>query len=98
MHKADKYELVMVLGREGPARLAADDDVISRKKKTAPGAKQLPLELSPAGISKGLIYVYQQPKTSYLNNPLNNYFQATIYGGETSGTSSIGLSLSASQR
>ena len=59
-----------------------DDDVISRKKKPAPGPKQLPLELSPAGISKGLIYVYQQPKTSYLNKPLNNYFQATIYGGE----------------
>ena len=38
--------------------------------------KQLPLELSPAGISKGLIYVYQQPKTSYPNKPLNNYFQS----------------------
>ena len=82
MHKADKYELVMVLGREGPARLAANDDVISRKTKPAPGPKQIPLELSPAGISKGLLYVYQQPKTSYLNKPLNNYFQATIYGGE----------------
>jgi hypothetical protein len=82
MHKADKYQLVVVLPGEGPARLAANNDVISRKKKPAPGAKQLPLELSPAGISKGLIYVYQQPKTSYLNKPLNDYFQATIYGGQ----------------
>jgi hypothetical protein len=82
MHKTDKYELVMVLPKEGPARVAVNDDVISRKKKPAPGVKQIPLELSPAGISKGLLYVYQQPKTSYLNKLLNSYFQATIYGGE----------------
>jgi hypothetical protein len=82
MHKADKYGLLMVLGREGPARLATDEDVTSRQKKTAPPAKQLPLELSPAGISQGLIYLYQQPKTSYPNKPLYSYFQAAIYGGQ----------------
>ena len=81
MHKADKYGLLMVLGREGPARLATDGDVIWRQKKT-PSAKQLPLELSPAGISQGLIYLYQQPKTSYPNKPLYSYFQAAIYGDQ----------------
>jgi hypothetical protein len=33
MHKADEYGLLMVLGRGGPARLATDEDVISRQKK-----------------------------------------------------------------
>jgi hypothetical protein len=89
---------MMVLGRVGPARLAVDDDVISRKKKPAQGAKQIPLELSPAGISKSLLYVYQKPKTSYLNKPLNNYFQSPSLEARISGTSSIGLSFSASQR
>jgi hypothetical protein len=79
MHKADKYELVMVLGRKGPARLATNDDVISRKKRSAPGLKQLPLELSPAGILRGLIYIYQYPKTSYPNKALYAYFQSAVY-------------------
>ena len=82
MHKADKYGLLMVLGKEGPARLATDEDVISRQTKTATPAKQLPLELSAAGISQGLIYLYQQPKTSYPNKPLYSYFQGAIYGGQ----------------
>ena len=82
MHKADKYQLLMVLGKAGPARLATDEDVVSRKQRAAPGGKVLSLELSPAGISKGLIYVYQQPKTSYPNKPLYAYFQGAIYGGE----------------
>jgi hypothetical protein len=82
MHKVDKYELVMVLGRQGPARLATNDDVISRKKRSALGSKQLPLELSPAGLARGLIYIYQYPKTSYPNKPLYAYFQAAVYDGQ----------------
>ena len=82
MHKTDKYELVMVLDREGPARLATNDDVITRKKQSTPGSKQLPLELSPAGISKGFIYIYQYPKTAYQNKPLYAYFQSAVYDGQ----------------
>ena len=82
MHKTDKYELVMVLDREGPARLATNDDVITRKKQSTPGSKQLPLELSPAGISKGLIYIYQYPKTAYQNKPLHAYFHSAVYDGQ----------------
>jgi type IV secretory pathway TraG/TraD family ATPase VirD4 len=81
MHKADKYQLVTVLGREGPSRLAGNDDVASRKTRPAKG--QLPLVLSPAGISKGLIYINQQPKTSYLNSSLVAYLRGSIYDGQT---------------
>jgi hypothetical protein len=31
-----------------------------------------------AGISQGLIYLYQQPKSSYPNKPLYFYFQIAI--------------------
>jgi type IV secretory pathway TraG/TraD family ATPase VirD4 len=81
MHKADKYQLVTVLGRQGPSRLAGNDDVASRKARPEKG--QLPLILSPAGVSKGLIYVSQQPKTSYLNRSLVAYLQGSIYDGQT---------------
>jgi type IV secretory pathway TraG/TraD family ATPase VirD4 len=81
MHKADKYQLVTVLGRQGPSRLAGNDDVTERK--TRPEKGQLPIILSPAGVSKGLIYVSQQPKTSYLNSSLVAYLRGSIYEGQS---------------
>jgi hypothetical protein len=80
MHKADKYQLLTVLGKQGPARYAGNDDVANPAKQ--PGKGQLSLVLSPNGMAKGLIYVYQQPKTSYLNAPLYTYLQGTVYGGQ----------------
>jgi hypothetical protein len=81
MHKSDKYQLVMVVGRQGPARLAGNDDVASRAKRTEPG--QLPLVLSPQAIAKGLIYVYQMPKTPYLSASLYTYLKGYVYDGQS---------------
>jgi hypothetical protein len=53
----DKYALLMVLGREGPARLATDEDVISRQKKMAASAKQLPVELVGRNFARPDLFV-----------------------------------------
>ena len=81
VRNADKYQLVMVAGgEENPPRLAGNDDVAAPEKKVEHG--QLALALSPAAKAHRIYWVYQQPKTSYVNKSLSTWFQAAIYGGE----------------
>ena len=39
--------------------------------------------MSDQARESGLLFLYQQPKTEYLNKPLHDYFQRSVYDGES---------------
>ena len=82
VHRTDKYEMLMVADGAKRSRAARDSDVIVGSTAQM-GEKPLPLQLSDSARAAGLLFLYRGPKTEYLNKPLYNYFQSTLYDGES---------------
>jgi Type IV secretion-system coupling protein DNA-binding domain len=82
MHKTDKYQLLAVAGGHNHSRPATEDDV-EEGITPDPGGKHLPLELSPKARAAGFRFLYRGPQIPYLNEPLNAYFQHSVYDGDT---------------
>jgi hypothetical protein len=78
VHRTDKYEMLMVADGAKRSRAARDSDVIAGSTAQM-GEKPLPLQLSDSARAAGLLFLYRGPKTEYLNKPLYNYFQRTLY-------------------
>jgi hypothetical protein len=82
VHRTDRYEMLMVAAGAKRSRAVRDSDVIAGSTAQQ-GEKPIPLRLSDSARASGLEFLYRGPKTEYLNKPLYNYFQSTLYGGES---------------
>jgi len=82
VHRTDKFEMLMVADGAKRSRAARDQDVIAGSTVQM-GEKPIPLQLSESARASGLEFLYRGTKTEYLNKPLNNYFQSTLYDGES---------------
>ncbi|MGB6130470.1 MAG: type IV secretion system DNA-binding domain-containing protein [Acidobacteriaceae bacterium] len=77
---ASSYRLVSVADRHFHARPAIAADVEEGSTAQLHG-NPLPLQLSPAARSAGLIYLYPGPKITYRNRALHVYLRQFVYGG-----------------
>jgi len=82
VHRTDKYAMLMVADGARRSRAARDSDVVAGSTAQL-GEKPIPLQLSDSARASGFELLYRGPKTEYLNKPLYNYFQSTLYGGES---------------
>ena len=82
MHKTDKYQLLSVGDAEKRTRAATETDVQEGSTPSQDG-KPIPLELSGEARQSGVLFLYRQPKTEYLNKPLHDYFERSVYDGES---------------
>jgi len=82
MHKTDKYQLLSIGDAEKRSRAATETDV-QEGSTPSPEGKPIPLELSDQARQSGMVFLYRQPKTEYLNKPLHDYFERSIYDGES---------------
>jgi hypothetical protein len=82
MHKTDKYQLLSAADAEKRTRAATETDVQDGSTPSQDG-KPMPLELSGQARQSGLLFLYRQPKTEYLNKPLHDYFERSVYDGES---------------
>ncbi|MBB5316660.1 type IV secretion system DNA-binding domain-containing protein [Tunturibacter empetritectus] len=82
MHKTDKYQLLSVGDAERRTRAATETDVQEGSTPSSEG-KPIPLELSGQARQSGVLFLYRQPKTEYLNKPLHDYFERSVYDGES---------------
>jgi type IV secretory pathway TraG/TraD family ATPase VirD4 len=83
MHKADKYQLLMVVNNsETFRRLAAERDVVPGSTSQYEG-EPLPIHISKQAIADGGEYISRQDKTSYLNKSLAVWLQNAIYDGQS---------------
>ena len=74
--------MLMIADGAKRSRAARDGYVIAGSTAQM-GEKPIPLQLSDSARAAGLLFLYRGPKTEYLNKPLYNYFQSTLYGGES---------------
>lgn len=82
MHKTDKYQLLSIGDAEKHMRAATESDV-QEGSTPSPEGKPIPLELSVKARQSGALFLYCQPKTEYLNKPLHDYFERSVYDGES---------------
>jgi len=80
VRSASRYRLLSVADRHFHARPAIAADV-EKGSTPQPQGRPLPLELSPAARSTGLVWLYRGPKISYRNRALHAYLQQFVYGG-----------------
>lgn len=81
MHRTDKYQLLTVADSRNHARVATEGDVQAGSTLEADG-KKVPLALSPSAREAGLVSLYRGVKIEYLNKPLHDYFQHSVYDGD----------------
>lgn len=81
MHRTDKYQLLTVADGRNHARVATEGDVQAGSTLEADG-KKVPLALSPSAHETGLVSLYRGVKIEYLNKPLHDYFQHSVYDGD----------------
>jgi hypothetical protein len=74
MHKADKYQLLMVAGNSAGVRAATEDDVRPGRTLAANG-KSLPLELAPSARAAGIQTLYRNDPVVYVNKGLHEYLK-----------------------
>src|SRR5260370_5598389 len=82
MHKTDNYQLLSVADAEKRTRAATENDV-QQGTTPSPDGKPISLELSGQARQSGLLLLYRQPKTEYLNKALHHYFEHFVYDGES---------------
>lgn len=82
MHKTDKYQLLSIGDAEKHMGAATESDV-QEGSTPSPEGKPIPLELSGKARQSGALFLYRQPKTEYLNKPLHDYFERSVYDGES---------------
>jgi hypothetical protein len=82
VRKADTYQLLNVADVRLHARPATETDV-EKGSTPQPTRRPLPLALSAAARTSGIIYLYPGPKASYRNGPLHAYLQRFLYDGHS---------------
>jgi len=75
-----RYRLLSIADRHSHARPAIAADV-EEGTTPQPHGRSLPLQLSPAARSAGLIWLYPGPRISYRNQALHTYLRHFVYGG-----------------
>ena len=78
MHKADKYQLLMVAGNSAGVRAATEDDVRPGRTLAANG-KSLPLELAPSARAAGIQTLYRNDPVVYVNKGLHEYLKHYVF-------------------
>ena len=80
VRNTNNYQLLSVADGHFHARPAIAADV-EEGSTPEPHGSPLPLELSAAARSTGLIYLYSGPKIGYHNQALHAYLRQFVYGG-----------------
>jgi len=80
--RRDKYRMLFVAGRNIPARLATDADVIDGNTPE-PNDKSIPLALAQPALQHGYVFLYRGPELSYFDVPLSAYLKNAVYGGDS---------------
>jgi hypothetical protein len=81
MHRTDKYQLLAVADGRNDARVATEGDGQAGSKLEADGKKG-PLALSTSAREAGLVSLNRGVEIEYLNKPLHDYFQHSVYDGD----------------
>ena len=82
MLQSSDYQLVTVSDRQHHARPVTEDDV-QPGSTPQPNSKPIPLVLSQAARSSGVVFLYRGAKVSYQNRPLHLYLQHFVYDGDS---------------
>jgi hypothetical protein len=82
MRQTSDYQLVTVADRQRHARPVTEADV-QPGSTPQPIGKPIPLALSQAAHSSGVIFLYRGAKVSYQNRPLHNYLRRFVYDGDS---------------
>jgi hypothetical protein len=80
VRKSDQYRLLTVADIHLHARPATEVDV-EEGITPQPDHHTLPLTLSSAARTAGLVFLYRGPNVSYLNLPLHEYLRRFVYDG-----------------
>jgi hypothetical protein len=81
MRRTSDYQLVTVASRERHARPVTEADV-QPGSTPQPVGKPIPLALSQAALSSGVVSLYRGAKVSYQNRPLHDYLRSFVYDGD----------------
>lgn len=82
MRQSSDYQLVTVADRQHHARPVTEADV-QPGSTPQPTGKPIPLALSQAAHSSGVIFLYRGAKVSYQNRPLHDYLRRFVYDGNS---------------
>ena len=82
MRQTSEYQLVTVADRQRHARPVTEADV-QPGSTPQPIGKPIPLALSQAAHSSGVIFLYRGAKVSYQNRPLQDYLRRFVYDGDS---------------
>ena len=82
MRQSSEYQLVTVADRQHHTRPVTEADVMLGSTPQ-PIGRPIPLALSPAARSAGLVFLYRGAKVAYMNRPLHDYLRRFVYDGDT---------------
>jgi hypothetical protein len=82
MRQTSDYQLVTVADRQHHARPVTEADV-QPGSTPQPIGKPIPLALSDAARSSGVVFLYRGGKASYHNRPLHEYLRQFVYDGNS---------------
>lgn len=80
--RKDKYRMLFVSGRTVAGRVATEDDVQPGSTQDSSG-KLIPLALSEEAERSGLTNLFRGVETSYLDVPLHDYLQQSVFSGNS---------------
>ena len=82
VRQSSDYQLVTVADRERHARPVTESDV-QPGSTPQPNGKPIPLALSQAARTSGLVFLYRGAKVNYKNRPLHDYLKRFVYDGDS---------------
>jgi hypothetical protein len=82
MHPSSEHQLVTVADRQHHARPVTEADV-QPGSTPQPTGKPIPLALSQAARTSGVVFLYRGAKVSYQNRPLHEYLRRFVYDGDS---------------
>lgn len=82
MRQSNNYQLVTVADRQHHARPITEADV-QPGSTPQPNGRPIPLALSQAARSSGVIFLYRGAKVNYQNRPLHAYLRNFVYNGDS---------------
>lgn len=82
MRQTSDYQLVTVADRERRARPVTEADV-QPGSTPQPNRKPIPLALSQAARTSGIVSLYRGAKVNYQNRPLHDYLRRFVYDGDS---------------
>ena len=82
MRQTSTYQLVTVADRQRHARPVTEADV-QPGSTPQPIGRPIPLALSEAAHSSGVVFLYRGTKVSYQNRPLHDYLRRFVYDSDS---------------